>query len=172
MADRPSWRDLDKQRDKSSHRKEEKAPRGRGVPRVDSATATYRRQLDAFFDKGVVPGHIKDKLAAGEGGGPSERTRLLRTIRGIESGPALLKAIEDLREKFGLPDEMEVLLRVLEHPSDEVLRETLDLIEAHADSGQQMPKKANFVQRLRGLAFSSFDPVVQRRAVALADKLA
>jgi hypothetical protein len=173
MADKPSWRDKDRQRDKSAHRREERPGGGGRAPRVDSATATYKRQLDAFFDKGVVPGHLKDRLPAGaQGEGPSERTVLLRAVRTAESGKALTQAIDALHAKFGLPDEMEVLLRVLEHPKDAILRDALDLIETYVDSGQQVPKKKNFVQRLKGLEFSSFDPRVQAKAVALADKLA
>ncbi len=172
MADKPSWRDKDRKRDQSAHRREERPGGGGRTPRIDSATATYKRQLDAFFDKGVVPDHLKDKLPPGtQGEGPSERTVLLRAVRTAESGKALVQAIDALHAKFGLPDEMEVLLRVLEHPKDAVLRDALDRIESYVDSGQLVPKKKNFVQRLKGLEFSSFDPRVQAKAVALAAKL-
>lgn len=170
MADRPSWRDLDRKRDKSAHRREETPTRGKPA-RVETATANYKRTLDAFFDQGVVPDHLKEKLGATESEGPSERQQFIRTIRGATTGAELVKAIDGLRTQFGLPDDMEILLRVLEHPKDVVLHEALTLIEAHVDSGKQMPKKALFVQRLKGLEFSSFDPRVQRKAVALVGKL-
>lgn len=170
MADRPSWRDLDRKRDKSAHRREEPTLRGKPA-RVESATAAYKRSLDAFFDQGVVPDHLKDKLPAGESEGPSERQQLIRAIRGATAAKDLEKAVDSLRADFGLPDDMEILLRVLEHPKDPVLLEALTLIEAHVDSGKQTPKKALFVQRLKGLEFSSFDPRVQRKAVALVAKL-
>lgn len=171
MSEKKSWRDKDRAKDKSAHRRDEPgAGRGR-TPRVETATAAYKRTLDAFFDKGVVPGHLKDKLPAGETGGPSERTLLVRAIRDAPSGRKLNAAVDALREKYGLPEEMEILLRVLEHPQDPVLFEALQLIEAHVESGKQVPKKANFVQRLRGLEFSSFDPRVQRKAVSLATRL-
>lgn len=170
MADKPSWRDLDRKRDQSAHRRDEAPRRGR-QPRVESATAAYKRKLDAFFDHGVVPDHLKDKLPAGESEGPSERQQLLRTIRSGKSGKELHKAIDTLRADYGLPDDMEILVRVLEHPKDPVLLDALGLIEAHVESGKQVPKKTLLVQRLKGLEFSSFDPRVQRKAVGLANRL-
>lgn len=170
MADRErkSWREIDKGRDQSRHREGER-PRG-NAPRVESATAAYKRTLDAFFDQGVVPEHLKGKLPAGESEGPSERQRLIRQIREA-TGKDFVQAVDELRAKFGLPDDMEILLRVLEHPKDPVLLEALEKIEAYIESGQLVPKKKNFVERLKGLEFSSFDPRVQRKAVALASRL-
>lgn len=171
MADRPSWRDLDRKRDQSAHRREERPARGGKSARVESATAAYKRSLDAFFDQGVVPEHLKDKLPAGAAEGPSERQQLIRAVRQAKTGRELEKAVDTLRADFGLPDDMELLLRVLEHSKDAVLLDALGLIEQYIESGQKVPKKALFAQRLKGLEFSSFDPRVQRKAVALAGRL-
>ncbi|MFN3202377.1 MAG: hypothetical protein ACE366_28520 [Bradymonadia bacterium] len=144
--------------------------RGR-EPRVTTATKDYKRSLDAFFDRGVVPEHLKERMAeAGLDGeaSPDPRTKALRAVRAAESGPKLIKAIDALRKEHGLPDDMEILLRVLEHPKDEVLREALDLIEPYVELGNPLPKKRQFIQKLKGLEFSSFDPRVQRKAVDIA----
>lgn len=150
------------------------ADRKRGrEPRTTTATKDYKRSLDAFFDKGVVPEHIRarmEEVGIDPDAGPDERTKALRAVRAAPSGPKLVKAIDALRKEFGLPDDLELLLRVLEHPKDDVLREALALIEPHVDLGTPLPKKRVFIQRLRGLEFSSFDPRVQRRAVEIADK--
>lgn len=174
MGERKSWRDVDRQRDKSEHRKEERKSGGGPAPRVESATASYKRTLDAFFDQGVVPDHLKDKLPeADESQDPeaAERVRLIRAVRAAESGAALVKAVDALRAKTSLPDDLELLLRVLEHPKDPVLLEALGLIEPHIEAGERIPQKKVFVQRLKGLELTSFDPRVQRKAVALAAKL-
>lgn len=171
MADRPSWRDLDRKRDQSAHRRDESRPRGR-APRVESATAAYKRGLEAIFEgKADLPDHLKEKLGPSEAEGPGPRQTLIREIRDAKNARALEKAVDKLREDFGLPDDMEILVRVLEHSKDPVLLEALGLIEQYIDSGQQVPKKKVFVQRLKGLEFSSFDPRVQRKAVALANRL-
>ncbi|MCA9541822.1 MAG: hypothetical protein KC620_23155 [Myxococcales bacterium] len=169
MADKKSWRDIDRKRDQSAHRRE--APTGGRAPRVESATAAYKRSLDAFFDRGVVPDHLKDKLPAGTDGGPSERQKLIREIRAAKTGKDVEKALDRLIADFGMPDDMEILLRALEHSKDAVLAEVLAKIETYVDSGQQVPKKKLFAERLKGLEFTSFDPRVQRRAAALAARL-
>lgn len=142
-------------------------------PRITTATKDYKRTLDAFFDRGVVPEHLKGRMEeAGldKDGGTDPRTQALREIRSATSGAKLVKAIDALRKEFGLPDDMEILLRCLEHPKDEVLREALDLIEPYVEMGNPLPKKRQFIQKLKGLEFSSFDPRVQRKAVELAKK--
>ena len=170
MSDKPSWRDRDRKKDQSYHRQGESAG-GRKPPRLETATANYKRQLDAFFDRGVVPDSLKGKLPAGTDEGPSERQALLREIRESKGGKKLEKAIDTLIETFGLPDEPEVWLRALEHSKDSVLRITLDKIEEYIGTGIPLPRKQRFVERLKGLEFTSFDPRVQSKAVALASAL-
>ena len=170
MSDKKSWRDIDRKRDQSDHRRGEGKGGGRS-PRVESATAAYKKTLDAFFDKGVVPDHLKGKLPAGTSEGPSERQTLIREIRESKGGRALEKSLDALIEKFGLPDDPDVWLQALSHPKDAVLRDTLTKIEEYVTSGQLLPRQARFVERLKGLEFTSFDPRVQTKAVSLANRL-
>ena len=171
MSDRKkSWRDIDRGRDQSAHRSESGKPKGRG-PRVDSASAAYKRKLSAFFDRGVIPEHLKDKLPHGESEGPSERQKLIRAIRDAKDARTLEKAVDGLDKEYGLPNDPEILLRVLEHANDGILFKALVLIEAHVDTGLPLPRKKLFVQRIKGLEFSSFDPRVQRKAIGLASRL-
>ena len=170
MADRPSWRDIDRKKDQSDHRKEGGRGRGR-APRVESATAAYKRKLDAFFDEGVVPEHLKDKLGGAGSKAPTGRQKIIREIRGAKSQRDLERAVDRLLGEFGMPDDMEILLRVLEHSKDPILLDALNVIEAYVDTGQVLPRKGLFVERLKGLEFSSFDPRVQAKAVRLAGRL-
>ena len=168
MADRKSWREIDRGRDQSSHRRDNHSgPKAR----VDTATASYKRKLDAFFDQGVVPAHLKDKLPASESDGPSERQKLLRTIRSSKGGKALEKALDGLRNEYGLPDDMDIVLRALEHSKDPVLLDAIEKIEAHLETGMPLPRKTLFIERLKGLEFTSFDPRVQSRALRLVSRL-
>jgi hypothetical protein len=168
MSDKKSWRELDRGRDKKEYR--EDRPKGRG-PKLETATAQYKQKLDAFFDRGVVPEHLKGKLPAGDSEGPSERQQLMRKVREASSSQALMKSLDALIKKFGLPEDPEIWLRALEHTSDPVLLETLTQLEAYLDSGRVIKRTAVFVQRLKGLEFVSFDPRVQSKAVRLADRL-
>lgn len=175
MGDRPSWRDIDRKKDRSRHRQDER-PAG-PKPRVESATKAYRRQLDRLFAEGGLPEHLKDRLPAPEAeeaapaGKGSDRLKRVRAVRQAPSGPELVKAIDALRKDYGLPDDLEILLRVLEHPSDAVLLEALALIEQHVEMGDPLPHRKTFVERLKGLELTSFDPRVQRKAATLAARL-
>ncbi|MBU0551778.1 hypothetical protein KKF91_02610 [Myxococcota bacterium] len=166
MADKPSWRERDRRKDSSAHR--DHAPT-RPAPRVESATASYKRQLDAFFNEGKVPAHLRDKLPEGEAS-PNRRQALLREIRKGDAA-AQQRAVQALRDEFGLPDDPEILLIALSHPDDAILRDALDAVEALLATGRPLPKKALFRLRLSGLEFSAFDPSVQRRSAALAARL-
>ncbi len=168
MGEKKSWRDIDRQRDQSRHREGER--QGGPSPRVESATAAYKRKLDAIFEGGEgIPEHLREKL--GEEAGPSERQVAMRAVRAAESGKPLVKAIDAFLAEYEMFDDMELLLRVLEHPKDPVLLQALEKIGAWVDSGQAVPKKDLFKRRLEGLEFSSFDPRVQRKAQGIAAKL-
>lgn len=168
MSDKKSWREIDKGRDKQEYRG---SNRGRKGPSLDTATAQYKKKLDAFFDRGVVPEHLKGKLPEGKNSGTSERQTLLRKIRQAKSSGELEKSLNTLIEAYGLPEDPEIWLRALEHSSDAVLALTLDALEAYLDSGQALKRKGVFVERLKGLEFVSFDPRVQSKAIRLAGRL-
>ena len=168
MSDKKSWREIDRGRDKQEYRGANRKGKG---PSLDTATAQYKQKLDAFFDRGVVPEHLKDKLPAGESGGPSERQTLLRKIRQAKTNQDLKKSLDKFLLKFELPEDPEIWLRALEHPSDAVLAKALDALETFLDSGQALKRKGVFVERLKGLEFVSFDPRVQSKAIRLAGRL-
>lgn len=144
------------------------------APRTTTASAQYKRQLHALFDKGEVPESLKDKLAALESENPDAKARvkLTRAARSAPSGPELVKALDALRAELGaVPEDLELVLRYLEHPSDIVLSEALTHLEKAVELGTPLPKKKVFVTRLEGLQVTSFDPRVQARAQALAARL-
>lgn len=177
MGDRKkSWREIDKGRDGSAHRKNKRGGGGGHTPRVESATRNYKRKLDALFDKGEMPEFMKEKMeAAGldpNAGASNPRLLAVRAVRNAKSGKELKKALKALRDEFGLPeDDLEVLVRCLELDDDAVLLEALTHIEKHVEMGNALPNKKAAAERIRGLEFTSFDPRVQARAARLAGRL-
>ena len=141
---------------------------------MESASAQYKRALDALFDKGEAADFIKEKLAAAgiESEGPSERTELMRAVRKAKVGKELEQALDAFLAKYELPDDLELLLRCLEHPADKVLLLALDLIWKQVELGNPLPSKPLFVQRLKGIEIASFDPRVQRKAAKILAKIA
>ena len=49
--------------------------------------------------------------------------------------------------------------------------QVLEKIEEYMGTGMPLPRKQRFVERLKGLEFTSFDPRVQSQAIALAAAL-
>lgn len=168
MSEKKSWREIDRQREKGRSGDEKRAGR---TPQIESATASYKRQLDAFFDKGVVPAHLKDKLPDSAAKGPNERQVLLREIRDSAGGKALEKSLDSFLGQYDLPNEPAFWLRALEHSKDAILSRVLVAIAEYLDTGMPLPRKGRFIARLKGLEFSSFDPRVQSKSIALANRL-
>lgn len=169
--DRPSWRDLDARRNQSAHTRDEGGPRGR-APRVESATATYRRQLDAFFDRGVVPEGLKSRLPKGEATEPSGRQKLVRQIRDAQDLQVLGRAIDALLKEYGMPEaDPELWLQMLQHSDEGVLSQLVTTIEQYVQSGQQLPRKPRFASGLRAIEARCLDTDLQERARRLAMRL-
>ncbi|MCA9524865.1 MAG: hypothetical protein KC549_01040 [Myxococcales bacterium] len=170
MADKPSWRDRDRRADQSRHRQEER-PRGGATPRVESATAAYKRQLDALFEgSAALPAHLKEKLGDAPAGEAGERQKRLRAVMQA-SGGELVKALDAFLAAHEMPDDLEFVERALAHPKDAVLLSALGVLEAHLQSGKTVARKALLKSRLEEVELSSFDPRVQQKAAALAARL-
>ncbi|MEZ4468607.1 MAG: hypothetical protein R3F60_28060 [bacterium] len=169
MADKPSWRDRDRRNDQSSHRREER-PRA-ATPRVETATAAYKRQLDALFDgSAALPAHLKEKLGDAPVGEAGERQKKLRAVMAA-SGGELVKALDAFLADHAMPDDLDFVERALAHPKDAVLLAALGVLEAHVGAGKVVPRKALLRSRLEEVELSSFDPRVQQKAAALAARL-
>jgi hypothetical protein len=155
------------------------SPRPAGAPaRVATATAQYKRQLDALFDRGEVPDHLKDKLPAPDaaGGDPEskERVRLTRAVRhgGERAGTreGARRAAREARRRARGPG---ARASVPGAPEGRRAAEALSHIEHAVALGNPLPKtsRKTFVTRLDGITVTSFDPRVQARAAALVAKL-
>ena len=169
MSDK-TWREKDRGRDRSAHRKDERPSRG-AARATETATASYKRQLDKFFDKGVVPAHLKDRLADTPTTGAGERQVLMRAVFAADAGKPLVKALNAFLAKHALPEDPKFLLLALDHPKDDVILEALTQLDAYAQTGQAIPRKPVLKAKLEELEFSSFDPRVQRTAIALASRI-
>jgi tetratricopeptide (TPR) repeat protein len=135
MADPPSWRDRDRKKDRSAHRQEESRPRG-PAPRIESATAAYKRQLDAVFSGGALPAHLKEKLGEAPVGEAGERQKKLRAVLTAATPAEQVAALNAFLAEHELPDDLDFIERALAHPKDAVLLAALGKLEAHLDRRQ------------------------------------
>lgn len=131
-----SWREIDRGKDKSLHRRVEHPGTS---PYQRRTNKSYKAELDRFFEHGVASQRIKTLMKKGgpdtaapsdDGGENAEKVSLIRSIRGAETFDEFVTSVEQLREKYGLPNDVDILIRVLEHPDDEPIRDALgQLIE-------------------------------------------
>lgn len=156
--DRPrrSWKEIDSTRDGS------RGGGGRADRRDDDRKgpgySKYKSDLHRLFDVGMAQGHVEHIMSkapaaggdgeegGGEGAGES-RADLVRKCRLAESAADLFAAVDELLTTGGLPKDLDLLLRVCDHPDEAVATEALEGIE-HLTQRAPLDRKAAFLQRL------------------------
>ncbi|MBI3073568.1 MAG: hypothetical protein HYY84_15765 [Deltaproteobacteria bacterium] len=172
--DKPSWREIDKARDKSRHGSRE-APSGGRVGRArTSASKGYRQKLDRLFKEGTLGAAVAKLLDAEEGDAaipiraeesPANTTHaeLLKIARKSEEHVARLNAVKRLVTEFELPGDFDVLGLALEHAEGRVRCASLERLEKLIAEGPPA-RKASLLQRLRMVEETS-DDVEERKLV-------
>lgn len=123
--DKKSWREKDRNRDKSQHR------RDRSNKRSPSAPSGYKRDLDNLFKSGSdVPERFKgmmDSLKPEEGSDEAKWREAVATLRDADGFRAFAAAASAFhREGHPFPDDEDLLLRLLDHPDERVVQATLE----------------------------------------------
>ena len=97
--EKPSWREIDKRRDRSSHVKEEKQQRDGRVGADRWNTGRHKEALERLFkgDKGTL-----------------EHEKLYNKIHKTYGTSTFLTTVQKYFEKFGPPDDTSTLLLVLD----------------------------------------------------------
>jgi hypothetical protein len=132
--ERPSWRDIDRRKDTSSHvdRTDPYKKNKRGQ-KADSSSKGYRSALDKLFDGGELPeryqglSKARSDLAKGDG---SPRQEALKRLRNAMDKSEVVAAVADYLEVDGeLPREPDALLSVLQHPDETLVRKAISLLK-------------------------------------------
>jgi hypothetical protein len=165
---RKSWREIDKQKDRSQHRRDEKPvvekKRGPGSQK------SYRAQLDRLFETGK----IADLVAAKEGTDPAKageagenRIKMLGAIKRAMDRESITRELDAYLAKFGeLPDELDILEKALDHRKLDLQIDAMRRIDALLDR-EQPRRKRTMVGQLKLIRDVSGDD----EAIALAKKL-
>lgn len=173
---RPSWRELDKKKDKSKHVNEER-PGGKKQRKVSTGYSQYKDQLDQLFNTGEKSEMVKAMLEKKAGkealdrDKAPERQRLLRAVREALGERQLEESLDAFMAKYGdLPDDIEILSQALLHSSDPVKEKALRKISRYLD-GHMLEKKALLVSRVKNLAMTGEDDAVVELAREVKRKL-
>jgi hypothetical protein len=180
--DRPrkSWRDIDRGRDQSQHRREERPAAGAGRPRRgggDAQSHSHKALLDKLFTSGAISEYVKQRNAQtalpgdaeADASGPSRRA-LGQAVLDAPGRPERIAALDAFHAAFGVPADYELLTAFLQHPDREVQEETLAAIEKRL--AVEKPKHGRtLVAELRSLADLGDWPDLRARAEALVRRL-
>ena len=167
-----SWREIDSMRDKSAHRRVE---RPGTEPSRRRGNKSYKSELDQLFDKGVASSRIQSVMKEmGQTTGAEEqnpeKTKLVRQIRQADTFDQFVGAVNELRKEHSLPNDANILTRVLEHPDIDVVCDALERLADMVGRLKLTDIKA-ISARLDTLESISDDPQVENLIGTLRKKM-
>jgi hypothetical protein len=167
-----SWKEIDQQRDKSAHRREERKPSSSGR-RGGDPSRSHRANLDKLFDSGQISELVKQRDAQtgvqADAAGPSRRKLEARILEAADR-ESKVAAIDAYLAAFSLPRDFDTVAHVLDHPDDEIVEQTLEHLEAMLE--QDKPRRPRtLVAKLKGVAELNEWGRLRKKAQALLDKL-
>jgi len=168
---RKSWREIDKQKDRSQHRKEEKPvvekKRGPGSQK------SYRSQLDRLFETGKIADLVAQRAPGAAGGEPGgeNRIKMLGAIKRAMDRESITRELDAYLAKFGeLPDELEILEKALDHRKLSLQVDAMRRIDALLDR-EQPKRKRTMVGQLKLIRDVSGDDEAEGLAKKLLGRL-
>lgn len=175
--EKKSWREIDRGRDRTTHRRDDSDRRRDETARANTAAKQYRSALEALFSPKVedqTPAPLPKTAARivlppNPDADPknAERRRLLGKVL-TATGPAAITKAADafMQAGFVFPEDQETYLQLLEHTSEEVVRNAIvKLTDIFA--GQLPKRKPVLEQRLRRIEEQADDDATRDAARAL-----
>jgi hypothetical protein len=166
---RRTWREIDKNRNKSSHTRLTSSDRDRDRFEKSTAYSRYKQNLEKVFSGGELSESMRDRLDPTGSG--KARDALLKKVREAEDTKSFAEAIDALLAQGDFPDDPYLLDRSLDHPKPPVVLKALAQLAALSADGKLAKPPASLKQRLASLELTHDDPEVQDEAKALAKKL-
>jgi hypothetical protein len=201
--DRPSWKEIDRMKDKSGRRKK-REKKNHEIREHSTRYDKYKKDLNRLFDQGLAgellkkpekpkepelpkpsgKGKSKSKSKAAvvtrkakEGRIPKDtqagtsRLKLIRSVVDAEDSESLIKALDELSEKFGIPDDWEVLVRVLEHPDEKLVLQAVSKMKALLPKTAKIPRRFTLRERLRSISQTAADGELRQLAAEMEESM-
>mgnify|MGYP001557609558 CR=1 FL=1 len=151
--DKPSWRDIDRKRDSSSHiDRKDPYQRGRKKPGDAGPSKSYKAALDTFFDGGELPDRFKKLEQARDDLGKAGGSKRQKAIKALREAIGRFEVADALKAYFAidpnLPNDEDALAAVLQHQDEGVLVKAIAALSEMAD-GRIIKRKDLIRQRLR-----------------------
>ncbi len=154
--ERPSWREIDKRRDRSSHVRQEKKE-GKGArPGADRyEQGRYKQALDKLFQgkKGTL-----------------EHEKLYNKIHKSYGLSTFLPTVQKYMAAYGPPTDISTLLLILDTKDAEIMLMTIDKLKELSASGSSREKE-DIRRKLSIIAMTDRSSDVKERAQEVLDEL-
>lgn len=137
--DRPSWREIDRKRDRSRHVTRDKTSRKEKSLRSTWAKQQYLKEVGKFFQ--------------GEKGSKEHKVALDAIHRHYGTGK-FAPAVKKYLKKYGIPDDWSTLMLLLDYKDDEVLIQVIQALKEIALERSPLERQG-FKDKLEILSFTA-----------------
>jgi hypothetical protein len=168
---RKSWREIDKAKDRSTHRREEQPP-SEGRRGGARSQRSYRATLDRLFESGKIAKLVEQKAPGVEKTEEEgeNRIKLLAKIRSAAGREEVSREVDHFLQHYPLPDDLEILGKVLEHRDPELQRRAIEEILLLLD--KEKPKRSRaMIGQLKLIRDTGEDKELESLAVRLLERL-
>jgi hypothetical protein len=137
--DKPSWREIDRRRDRSRHVSRNDRSKKEKALRSTWAKEQYLKEVDKFF--------------TGKKGG-KEHKAALNAIHRSYGTSKFASSVKKYLQKYGIPDDWSTLMLLLDYKDDEVLVQVIEVMKAVAPERSAM-ERHGFKDKLEILSFTA-----------------
>jgi len=137
--EKPSWREIDRRRDRSRHVSRDDRSKKEKSLRSTWAKEQYLKEVD--------------KLFTGKKGGKEHKTALNAIHRSYGTNK-FASSVKKYLQKYGVPDDWSTLMLLLDYKDDDVLVQVIEVMKALAPERTTM-EKHGFKDKLEILSFTA-----------------
>jgi hypothetical protein len=137
--EKPSWREIDRRRDRSRHASHDDRSTKEKSLRSTWAKEQYLKEVDKFF--------------TGKKGGKEHKTALNAIHRNYGT-KKFASSVKKYLQKYGIPDDWSTLMLLLDYKDDEVLVQVIEVMKALASERSAM-ERHGFKDKLEILSFTA-----------------
>jgi hypothetical protein len=153
--EKPSWREIDRKRDRSRHVSRDEHSRGEKSLRSTWAKEQYLKEVDKLFQ--------------GEKGS-KEHKAALNAIHNNYGTSKFAGAVKKYLKKYGIPDDWSTLMLLLDYKGDEVLVQVIEALKEIAPERSPVERQG-FKDKLEILAITASSSTIISLAEKVSQKL-
>ena len=149
--EKPSWRDVDRKRDRSRHVSRDEQSRSEKSLRSSWAKEQYLKEMDKLFQGKK---------------GSKEHKAALNAIHNNYGTSKFSSSVKKYLEKYGIPDDWSTLMLLLDYKNNEVLVQVIEALKDNAPERSRVERQG-FRDKLEILAITASSSTI----ISLAEKV-